>query len=208
MALEALQDVKERLRHVSAQSLRYRIVKEFWGESRTKHAKACTFYWVMIPSSTIMTIVLGMFASLMFVAFLPVWFIAGWYAGFTPTFVKDKTGNACVDGRKLGYPYKYSPLRGRYKRFAPWQFSLPIVVAFAVRMIWQAGFFGDVGRFFIENTATWLGDWWLVPALVMAFLALSYGIGRLLTRNRQTLSMLWDRLCPDLVVEEANASQS
>lgn len=196
--------IKGRLAHVKETSWRYKLATLIWPEEKVNSSKACKFYWVIIPSSAILSILAGILFALVT--------SVGWFLGSTPTLI-DNTNPS--KGEKPSsqagfYKYKYSPRRGKFRRFAPWQYVMMLLV---VVLTMTSIFSGKataggsaVLTFFTHNLVIWFGSWWWTLALGALALLGFWWLGRTISSNRKRLSAVWNRLCPDLVVEEQPSS--
>jgi len=192
--------IKDRLAHVKETSWRYKVATLIWPEEKVNASKACKFYWVIIPSSAVLSIVAG----ILFVVVTSV----GWFFGSTPTFIDNTNApNGEKNTRNAGfYKYKYSPRRGKYRRFAPWQIVMGLLAVALTATTVFSGKATEGGKsilaFFTDNLVIWFGSWWWMLALGALALLVFWWLGRSISRNRQRLSAVWNQLCPDLVVEE------
>lgn len=186
--------LKNRLSTISADSLRYRFATILYGKNTVAKTKACTFYWVILPTSAVGIVAFGAIMAIVTTIF--------WVFGYTPTFLDDKglgqyqspTTNYYEPGNGNGvaYRYKYHPRSGKTSRFAPWQLLLPLVAIGL--LVFNSNVFLEFTDFLVG-----LRFVWFAIVLVIAFF---YGVGRLVMHNRQKISTKWHELCPPLVVEE------
>lgn len=132
--------IRTRLATIPADSRRYRFVHSALPSrmDNGKPKKACTFYCVMMPSSAVLWL-LGMYYE---VAFRLILIVGGWVIGLQPALLKDHASSPPqrlwdTEKTKFTYPYKYSPLRGKQTRVAPWQVLLPVTIGFVLWQHWQ-----------------------------------------------------------------------
>ena len=192
--------VKNRLATISTNSLRYRFATILFSENKIANSKACTFYWVLLPTTTIAVVVFG--------ALLAIIVSISWLFGYTPTFFKDKglspnqpfSTNYTEPGnsKSAAYRYKYHPRSGKASRFAPWQFLLPLLVAGI--LVFNIGIFAQITEFFVTTRYIWL-------AIALAF-ASFYALGKLFIRHYNKISSRWNNICPPLVVEQETEAVS
>ncbi len=127
-----LSALKYNLSYIKPSTWHYRLVKELFGEYHASKSKACTYYWLKLPSSLL---VLGFLAVV--VSILAVFTaVFGWLLGWDPMFRDPKEGEwdpyqaekaefkrthlGEYRVRYLFYPYKRTR-KGGYKKFAPWE---------------------------------------------------------------------------------------
>jgi hypothetical protein len=101
--------------HINATSWHYKLVSTFW-EKKSRNTKACTYWWLLLPSSVL---AFAITLLLLYLIFLPV----GWFLGF-----KYKPSSEATEEGELFYPYKQDS-RGKKKRFAPWQILTPLIIS-------------------------------------------------------------------------------
>lgn len=214
-----LTDLKQRLATVPRQGLRYRLVNKYY-KKKINSTKACTFYWVLIPSSAVFTVILGAAA----VVLVPLWLMGAacvfsllYIAGYYPAWFIDNKGKSTVvtaSGYRKSvyvgsnadaalYIRGYNPRTGKFNRFQPWQILLPIAaIAGAIYLISMGAL--PVAGHGIGSGAVgfghWLTDEWVWPVGVVSFCLFAYGVGRFLTQKRSRMAGIWDRLCPQLVL--------
>ena len=132
--------LKSRLATIPISSKRYKLVHAVYGTflEKSRPKKACLFYCVMMPSSAVVwifTLYVGLWAGFMQLA-------AGWLLGRWPSWLKDRglkppqRLSENTTGR-FAYPYKYSPLRGKCTRVAPWQILSPVAIGILIWQHWQ-----------------------------------------------------------------------
>ena len=100
--------LKRRLSRVREDSWHYRLTAQLWDndEKKLSRSKACTYYWVKLPSTMIAA---SLFFGAIFILVMPL----GWIAGFRPV----------IDEHDLFLPYKTTK-SGKKRLVAPWQVLL------------------------------------------------------------------------------------
>lgn len=195
--------VKQRLATIPPQSRRFRVVNLLWDESRIKRAKACTFYWVMLPTSAVVAGILALLAG--FVTAI------GWFVGYVPDF-SDRVSEGADNPKRAFYDYKYHPRSGKFWRFAPWQVVIPATLLTLLVYSIAAGVLGSIGVFLVEAggaIARFCVRERYVALVIVLAVAFIYLLGKLVIRNRQRLGAAWNRMCPNVIVpEEATKVQA
>lgn len=196
--------LKMRLATIPEDSLRYKYVNGVWngwedkGENKTDRiaqAKACTFYWVMIPTST-----LGYIAGAIGIALLVlVVFPIGWFFGYHPTPTSEQTLAKLpeyIDQNKLFLPRGFSARTGKKRKHNPWFYMAPMVVIAGLIYLLNSSVLSTAG------SATWSFIGSIAPIVGMVLVAgsLLFLIGWILYKNGYRLRRFWDRACPPLVV--------
>lgn len=171
-----LKGLKYKLSHVSEASWHFRAAESVWDE-RARDSKACTYYWIWLPTSLIVLAVA--------VLIMGVFFTISWFFGFVP-----RSG-----GTNIFMPYKTSQ-QGEKKRVAPWE------VVTVVSLGLSGGILAQVYPLkAIEVFITFL----MVSAALLGLGVVIYFVGRswkspLMVSLRLNVTNAWDRVCPPLVV--------
>lgn len=193
MMLRPFKALKVRLSSVSDRSLRYRMVNEIFKEETIDKSKACTFYWVLMPSALAALFALGFFTVIVYGVFVPI----GWLFGYHPVPTSDKKiGQLKIGVREsdLFLPRRYTFKSNSYRRHSPIFYITPVAVVGAV--IWKMQSVG------LERLAANTGD--VVTSALPVVLALFVsviGVGLLIAQLRGQLRGFWIRVCPPLEVK-------
>lgn len=196
--------VKKRLATISKGGIRYRFVKGIFGEERINDSKACTFYWVLMPGSVLMYLVVGIVAIIYTTIASPIGFFFGYTPRLFEKFEKSSSETPNNDGG-LFYPYRYSPLRGKYKKLVLWQYVIIIFFVYVLMKVVSRGTYGvisspsiDIIKYFghwVSHNRYWIG---FALSVILAI----YTLGRLVYSYRYELGEFWDANCPKLEVVE------
>jgi hypothetical protein len=188
--------LKTRLSTIPTDSRRYRFVNFFWEDpEKIEGAKACKFYWIMIPASAIGSVILGIIMLLFWILVVPI----AWFLGYTPTpettKKKDKLPSH-IPTDKMLLPKGYSPRTGEYRKHNPWYYVLPfvgvgvIVAGLSNGMLWEA--FLAIGNFLQAAWPYFLG--------IAVIIGACWIIGVLYKKRQFRFSAWWNKACPPLVV--------
>lgn len=178
--------IKNRLAHVKSNSLRFRLVDNIWGY-KAKNAKACMFYWVMIPTS----LVASFFYGLIIFLYATLGAIGGFIIGRPADF---KSIND--DSHAPFHEYGYNPITKKTNMFALGNYVLAAMFIALIVLFQKLGllrFFAFPPFWFIVGTTV---------GFVVVMLALGVGISFLVEKKGDAVKSGWNRICPDLVVED------
>lgn len=184
--------IKQWLVTLPVGSTRYRFVTYIWGEERVSEARACNFYWVMAPLSTLAYILLGALWLFGKVIINPI----GWFFGYASTDVKDVGPGRYKTGKHIFYPRLYNPRSANYNERAPVNHILQYVLPWVIvgLMIWIA----YVG--IMWTIILWLARYWLWIVGVLGAGVLFYLIGRAVANNRGWFRDFYEDHCPPLEI--------
>lgn len=179
-----LSQVKYKLSHVSASAWHWKAVEFIWGDRAG--GKACTYYWIKIPTSLIalaFVVIVGGIWFLGRVAMVSVMWVLGFrFRGRLTDFDQS------VD---RSYNYNDYKIRGdgTKNRFAPWEFLAVILGVFVVVKF--------------PSFAVQIG---LVAVALMILGGLVYLVSKAvkiprIARLRKEIENAWDGICPPLYVE-------
>lgn len=186
---------KDRLSHVKEDGWPYKRAQDWWGDST--EGKACTFLWIKLPTSLILT---AFFGTLYVVVVA-----CGWFFGYvSPDFFKTKDPHLLeITGKDdLFYPYRYTS-RGGIRRIVPWQVA---AVLAAIALVWylsvqnqQAGIITGIVSVSVVLAALALG-------LLVYVISTNWKASTLIAA-RTSVANAWNRACPPLVVVKTKSER-
>ena len=189
--------VKAHFSTVSANAWHYRVTTALWKPKRVDGRKACSYYWIKLPTSLLaLPFMLVMVGFIAIIGGIIV--VVGWFVGYIPTFIGDQERAKEFVGDDAFYPYKTWP-SGKRRRVLPWEVAAPVV---SLGTIYYCGFVNrDVG---------------IIVGLVLVGLLLGILVGAILYAisskwkhsgiqdQRTKIKSAWDKVCPPLTVIEAS----
>jgi hypothetical protein len=203
--------VKDRLSHVDADALHYQLTEWIW-KSKAQNSKACSYYWLKLPSSLLIGGCIAIGGALVLVFMLFLWgaffFCGFWLSVFNsekkhPTPAYYNSSRARMDNRATyGYKRLYT---NKSVRLAPWEIAALLGV-----------FYGLYYSFALHTNT--IGVHYVLPitgvvlACLMAlgvafyFFASGWKLPRV-QEARRSIKAAWDRACPPLVVEKAQSPE-
>lgn len=187
---------KTRLTTIPTDSRRYRLVNFWWeDDSKIENAKACTFYWIMIPASVVGSLILGILVVCFWVLVVPV----AWFLGYNPTPEKEKRKEklpSYIPTDKMLLPKGFNPRTNEYRKHNPWYYVLPTAGVVVVALLLVNGTLWNwalaIGRF---AQVAWPFGLGLLGVIVVLYL-----IGAAYKHRHFRFSAWWDKACPPLVV--------
>jgi amino acid transporter len=201
--MHPLRSLKTRLSTIPASSWRYRLTSFIWKGRRVKNAKACTFYWVMIPTSVIGLIGVGLFylvLGTLAIILLAVFTVGGWLCGYTIGLIEDKGQNYHGPSEPFFYPYRYHPRSGKTSKLAPWMIWAP---AATLAVIYFTHL--DIPSSVVSRTWDILFTARYIVLGLVVFAAICYAIGKFMSGRELhpalNLQRRWDKACPPLTVK-------
>ncbi len=197
MFQKMLPRVKDWLITIPKDSLRYRFINFSYSEKVIKDSKSCKTYWYLMPMSFIGAIIIGAFVSFATVG--------GWFTGYTTVDFGDKgTEDTKLKEKAVYYPYKYSPLRGKYKKFVPWEYTTAFALtAGLIYLIWT-GSLVNQSLMMIES----LFDQRIFIGIGIMVILAFYLLGRAVYKKRNDISAYWEEICPDTVIIASDSEEN
>lgn len=187
---------------MSDQSWRYRFVSLVHKESRIDRSKACTFYWVLMPSALLGLMLGVVFMTIFFGIIVPL----GWFFGFHLLPLNgDKHGQLEIAVRDdaMFFPRRYTARTNAYRRHSPLFYLVPTLVL--GYLAWKVQSVG------LEESTTASGNvaMDLIPvlAIVIAAALLLVAVGLVIAKTRGQLHGFWIRICPPLEVTHDSSTQ-
>ncbi len=191
--------LKNYLSHIRKTSWHYKLVHGIWG-SKTS-GKACTYYWLKLPSSAlaymgliILVIVFGIFVL-----------GGGWFFGYVATtfktedpFLKNwlETHKDSLGHEPGWYPYRYTS-KGKKRHVLPWQVVLTLG---SVVAIWYFGVqnqnAGIITGIVVGITVSGV----LFLAAIVFLISKSWRMS-VVRSVGSAINSAWDKACPPLIVE-------
>ncbi len=197
--MRLIEHLKNSLSHVKETRLDYKLVEYIWGESASR-GKACSYYWVKIPSSVLFLILAIVLASAVTAI--------GWFFGHIPTWFETEdpylTNYIKVRREKAAfYPYRYTS-KGKRMHIVPWQVVtglgvLGILYYLSIRNQ-DAG--SEVGIVAGVVVAAFVG------LAVLCFLIVMLWQNSFTAGIRNRIGDTWDKACPPLVIEKHEVEQA
>ncbi len=176
---QRVERIKQQAATVRTDEWHYRFVQRAWKNFGPNGHKACLYWWVRVP------------LALLWAALAEIWYtlvgIIAFLFGYTPTYWGKDDGQEIHWDSSLFHRYKYSPRKGRQKRFAPYQFIGPAAIAAGA---WYSWVYHRNG---VNTGLAWV-------AVLATGIALLVGIGYLISWRKDQLKGLLDKACPTLNV--------